>query len=238
VEVIASLGGTTEPVPGTYKYPNGTVIRLKAVPYAGYRFDRWVISGSYAPGHNIPPVYYPENVEEFVPPSLPSPSQLTMDSLVLSQNPLAITCGYGYTFQYQAVFVPIAAPTPPAGDVAIAIVLAGAGGTTDPAPGTYTFTNEPVSLKATADEGFEFLYWVVKGAIPGHDAIETSASLEIICQAGYTFSYQPVFKPSAAALPSAGVPSEYFYAAIIILAIVAVIAIAAAMMFRSRTTTK
>ncbi len=57
----------------------------------------------------------------------------------------------------------------------------------------------------------------------------------IICQAGYTYSYQPVFKPTATAAPSADVPSEYLYAIIIvILAIVAVIAIEVALMYRSR----
>jgi len=58
----------------------------------------------------------------------------------------------------------------------------------------------------------------------------------IICQAGYTYSYQPVFAPTDSAVPSdEAIPTEYLYATIIvILTIVAVIAIAVALMYRSR----
>jgi hypothetical protein len=34
-------GGTTDPPPGTYFYPDGTIVTLKAAPYAGYDHARW-----------------------------------------------------------------------------------------------------------------------------------------------------------------------------------------------------
>lgn len=45
------------------------------------------------------------------------------------------------------------------------------------------------------------------------------------------YTYQPVFKPSAAWLPSTGVDPTIFYVIIVILVIVAIVAIAVALMW-------
>jgi len=230
VVVVASVGGTTDPEAGTYQYNYGDTIKLEATPNEGYRFLYWSISGTYTPGHglNQPPIVFPSSVDPENPgdflPQFPDPSLLAMDSLILSTNPLTVICGYGYTFQYQPVFMSTATPVP--GNNSIAIVLAGTGGSTNPAPGTYTYpANEDVVLTATPNAGFEFLYWVATSDQTGHDSILTDKSLAVNCQQGYTFTYQPVFKPSAAVI-STGVDPTYLYVAIAVLAIVAVAAIA------------
>lgn len=231
VTLVAAVGGTTSPAAGTYTYNYGDTITLTATPSTGYKFAYWIIRGLYTPGHNVPPINYPEQAAEdpnWVP-AFPNPSQVAEDSLVTSSNPLKIICGYGYSYLYQPVFMSTATPSP--GNNSIVIVLAGAGGTTNPAPGTYTYLPDAaVTLTATPNSGFEFQYWIVTGAEPGHDAILTDQSLSINCQQGYTFTYQPVFKPSAATVPSTGVDPTIFYVVIAVLVIVAIIAVAVALM--------
>lgn len=41
------------------------------------------------------------------------PSTTGIDALVFTVNPANISCGYGYTYQYQAVFDPVNATVPP-----------------------------------------------------------------------------------------------------------------------------
>ena len=237
VVVVASVGGTTDPGPGVYEYPYGETIHLEATANEGYKFAYWLIRGQYTPGHNVPPINYPENYEadpDWVP-DFPDTSEATEDSLTTSTNQLNIICGYGYTYSYQPIFTAIAASDP--GDNAIVIVLAAAGGTTTPSPGTYTYLpDETISLRATPNEGFEFEYWVATGEETAHDAILIGSAQDIICGYGYTYSYQPVFSPAGADTGAEeGIPAMYFYVVIVVLAIVAVIAIAAALMYRGKS---
>ena len=240
VAVIASTGGTSDPAPGTYTYNYGDTITLTATPDSGFKFLYWIICGTYTPGHNIPPINYPENAytDPNWTPSFPPESTLTEDNLVTSTNPLSIKCGYGYTFAYQPVFTPVLG-TPPSEDNAVVVVLSATGGTTDPGPGTYTYLpDQTIDLEATPDSGFDFQYWIATGTVPGHDAILLDSKLAINCQAGYAYSYQPVFTPVGSTTSGGGVPAEYFYAIIIILVIIAVIGIGAALMYRGRSKSK
>jgi hypothetical protein len=243
----ASVGGTTVPTPSTYRYWNNTVIRLEAKPDSGYKFLHWVITGAYTPGHSVPPLVVPETAVDPdtgeligpVPPRVPVTS--TYDSLVVTQNPLNVVCGYGYTFQYEAVFV---ATTPPETErvEAVVVMKEASGGTTDPSPGTYTFVEgSTFTMTATPDDGYEFRYWIATGtgSVAGHgNTIITANPSTITCGFGYTYEYLAVFVPSGTAGEPSGTPVEYFYAAIIILAIVAVIGIAAALMYKSRSGAK
>lgn len=43
--IVAGTGGTTEPSPGTRPYDQGSVVRVTAVPSAGYRFLEWQENG-------------------------------------------------------------------------------------------------------------------------------------------------------------------------------------------------
>jgi len=38
-------GGTTDPAPGSYVYPEGTSVSVRAIPDAGYEFDYWMLDG-------------------------------------------------------------------------------------------------------------------------------------------------------------------------------------------------
>jgi len=43
--IIANVGGTTDPPPGTYNHTNGTTVDVTAVPDIGYSFDYWLLDG-------------------------------------------------------------------------------------------------------------------------------------------------------------------------------------------------
>jgi hypothetical protein len=234
VVVVASVGGTTDPAPGTYTYAEGETINLEATASDGFKFLYWIISGSYTPGHNLQPITYPVNAVDdpnYIPP-VPSPSLVAVDNLVTSLNPLKVICGYGYTYSYQPVFAPTTEPA--ATSDAIVVMLDSIGGATDPGPGTYRYSNgSTIVLKATPDEGYDFVYWVTVGA-DGHPYTFIDNPTSIICGYGYTYSYQPMFAPSGAAPPSAGVSIEYLVV-IGVLVIVAVIAVAAAVMYRGKS---
>ena len=237
VAVIASTGGTSDPAPGTYTYTEGDTITLEATADSGFKFQYWIICGDYTPGHNEPPINYPENAasDPNWAPVFPSESTLAQDNLVVSTNPLNIICGYGYTFAYQPVFTPITPTSSNETNNAVVIVLDALGGSTNPGPGTYRYTDgSTISLTATPNDGYDFAYWVAVGE-DGHPATIDDNPTNINCGYGYTYSYQAMFAPSGTTTqPTSGVPMEYL-AAIIVLVIVAVIAIGAALMYRSRS---
>lgn len=180
VIVTASEGGTTIPAPGTYTYPDGQVIALQAMPTDGYAFHYWVVTGNVTPGHQEPKtiyVYDPvtgESVANYTFPPTPTAS----DSLIITTAAANITCGYGYTFQYTAVFTPVsgghtpgATPEPtPSTTTAVVIISATAGGTVSPAPGTWVYNQgQNITLTATPSDGYTFHYWVVSGTFAqGH----------------------------------------------------------------------
>ena len=243
VVVVASIGGNTNPEPGTYYYPSGTIITLTATPWIGFTFERWVITGQFTPGHNIPPVILPPVTEDGeVQPTPPvGPVTSDYDSLVVVQNPLKIQCGYGYTYQYQAVFAPTSQTTS-AG--AILIMLGSVGGTTNPPAGTYTYTSDQeISLQATPGSGYEFKQWVIsQSAMPGHGVLEwdkvvyTTNPLATHTPIGYRYTYQAVFTPTGTTTPS-GIAVETFYIVIAVL-VIAIIIVAAVAVYAMRRRTK
>src|SRR3972149_11241492 len=119
---------------------------------------------------------------------------------------------------------PAPAPiTPPAGASGV-IMLQAAGGTTNPAPGTYFYTSgNVVTLTAKAYDGLKFLYWIIQGSTVQADNVppvylpdnETDVTglpppaaygalttlalsdnpLDMLCGYGYKYSFQPVFAP-------------------------------------------
>jgi hypothetical protein len=235
VVVAASVGGTTNPTPGNYIYNQGATINLQATPSSGYKFAYWTISGSYAPGHNSPPINYPENAVDdpnWVP-TIPSPASVAQDSLLTATNPLKIICGYGYTFVYQPVFVPTTATAVSSSNDAVVTVLQSLGGASNPTPGTYQYSNgSAIVLKATADSGYTFQYWVATGS-DGHPTTIADNPTNINCGYGYTYTYQPMFAPSNSNnSTSANSTPSYLYAIIVVLAIIAVAATIAAVVFK------
>lgn len=234
VVVASSLGGSTTPGPGAYVYAYGATINLQATANSGYKFLYWTIKGSYTPNHNQPPINYPEQAAEdpnFVP-SFPSPSQVVEDSLVTSTNPLKIICGYGYTFVYQPVFAPTTAPS--ATSDAIVKVVDSLGGTTNPGSGTYRYANgTTIRLQATPSPDYSFQYWVAVDE-DGHATTISDNPTNIICGYGYTYSYQPIFAPKGTTPTSTSIPEMYFYVIIAVLAILVVVGLVLAVMYRGK----
>lgn len=235
VVIAASLGGTTNLAPGAFVYNYGSTIHLQATPNTDYKFLYWSISGSYAPGHNQPPVNYPENAindPEFVP-KFPSPTAAAQDALITSTNPLDIICGYGYTYVYQPIFTPITVSTETNSTDAIVTVVNSVGGTTTPGAGTYHYQDgKTIHLQATANSGYDFVYWVATDA-NGHPTTIQDNPTNIICGYGYTYTYQPMFAPTGSNTNNSN-SSDYLYAIIVVLAVVAVIGVVAALVFRRR----
>ncbi|TFG79789.1 MAG: DUF11 domain-containing protein [Chrysiogenales bacterium] len=110
--IAAGAGGTTNPVPGTYTYVEGTSVSVQATASAGYRFKNW--SGDASGTTN--------------PTSVTMNGNKTMTANFVRQYTLTVT--------------------------------AGAGGTTRPVPGTYTYDEgTAVSVSATAATGYRFESW-------------------------------------------------------------------------------
>jgi hypothetical protein len=181
VVLLSSVGGTTSPAPGNYTYDNGTFIVFSAVPDNGFAFQYWIVSGAYTPGHTGNQIGYTVDPDTGALIPLPHPGTLTgIDALTFTTNPANITCGYGYTYSYQAVFAPVAStgatPTPvpqtsPATSGQQVInILPTIGGTTTPGPGTYAQDNgTTITMTATPADGFAFHYWIASGSYtPGH----------------------------------------------------------------------
>jgi hypothetical protein len=178
VVIPSSVGGTTDPAPGTYTYPNGTAFILTATPDAGYVFQYWIISGDYTPGHTgTQPTFFTDPDTGLSQPFPVPAAQSSLNSLVLYSNPQTITCGYGYTYQYQAVFAPIGGPSPAPGTTdAVVVILPSTGGTVSPATGTYNYANGTTfTLTATPAAGYVFHYWVVAGNYTSGHASTTSS---------------------------------------------------------------
>jgi hypothetical protein len=45
ITISATPGGTTNPVPGSYRYTAGTSVAVTAIPDSGYVFDHWILDG-------------------------------------------------------------------------------------------------------------------------------------------------------------------------------------------------
>ena len=48
LEISSAIGGTTDPVPGTYTYPVGTEVIVTATPEEDYHFDHWELDSENA----------------------------------------------------------------------------------------------------------------------------------------------------------------------------------------------
>lgn len=221
LQILSSIGGTTNPEPGTYSYLEGTDITLTATPEDGFEFLYWVVSGAITPGatQGILNEFLIDG-ELFIIPGTPQ-----IEYVLVIENPAQITCGYGYTYKYQAVFAPIAAGMqPPEGAVffdpfdafegsatregtTFVRVSTTMGGTTTPSPGTWRFGDlvEPnLTLTATPNEGFVFQYWIVTGDyMPGHGGdpsldtnLVTENPLTVNHGKGYSYNYEAVFTPT------------------------------------------
>jgi hypothetical protein len=247
VIIATTVGGTTSPAPGDYNYDSGATISIKAIPDSGYVFKYWTISGGYISAQNAPPLIIPStwidasgnlvdpNTGDPITVALPGATGETYDILTATQNPLGVVCGYGYTYEYQAVFD----HAPPSSRTeAVVDVMSAAGGSVNPGEGTYSFPDGgSITLTATANSGYAFQYWIVSGTgTQGHEnTLVIDNPLTVTCGAGYTYNYQPVFTPEGAVTTTEGIPATYFYAAVIVLVILVIAGFGVALMYRGKS---
>lgn len=224
IVILPSAGGTTNPEPGTYVHDEGTEITLEATPDEGFEFLYWVVKGEFTPNQPGQTEGNPNEVlidgEPIAIVRFPE-----IDFLSFTNNPAMITCGFGYTYEYQAVFVPILSGIGQpdqvifdpldtfgdwpmsASDISLVGVSATMGGSTDPSVGRYVFgenTEPTLTLSATPNEGYEFQYWIVTGDyMPGHGgdpSLDTNVialnPLEVTHGMGHSYNYEAVFVPT------------------------------------------
>jgi Divergent InlB B-repeat domain len=179
VQVLSSIGGTTDPAAGTYNYNDGTSVTFTATADTGFVFQEWIVS--IAGGSNT-----------------------------ATDASITIPVTGGVTYSFQAIFAPI--QVPPNGvavtdytTAAIVVVLAGAGGTTVPVPGTYAINDaSQLMLTATAAEGWKFDHWAItgypmQGAHGSFPFTPNPTDNPYTVDHGYgnTYAYQAVFTPTA-----------------------------------------
>jgi hypothetical protein len=200
IVMLDAVGGTATPS-GTTTYPSGTQVTLTATSTdTGFAFVNWVISDNSG-------------------------------STSVSDNPTTITVTGGNTYAVQPVFAPVV----PIGNAsiplnystaAIVVVLASAGGTTNPNAGTYALANASfLDLKANANSGYRFSHWVISGSdvSTGHGSIPTNLTptdnpYRVDHGYGNTYYYQAVFEPTSSPGPSPTVPEISGLAAIGVIA--------------------
>ncbi len=192
--IIATAGGTTDPIPGTYTYTEGANVQVTAIPDTNYKLVYWELDGAYNGTNNPTTVLIDKNhtlkayfalitytltittttggttnpasgIYTYSAGSyadvtaLPSANYM-FDHWVLdgspagSVNPISILMNSNHTLH--AVFSLI--------NYTLSITTT-AGGTTDPAPGTYVYTSgSSAVVTATPDINYKFIHWEIDGS--------------------------------------------------------------------------
>ena len=213
VEVLTTLGGSTNPAPGVYNYTDGTAVTFTATADNGFLFYQWVISTAASS--------YTDNVD--------NPLTLTLNATAAGG-----LNADGYTYSVQATFSPEAFIGPAGTTIntatdAIVVVLAGVGGTVSPDPGTYALASaSSFELTANPDSGWTFSHWVIGGTPLTHGTYSftdtpTNNPYDVDHGYGNTYSYQPVFSPISSSTSPTPTINEFSTASAIILALVLVI---------------
>lgn len=204
VTILPSAGGYTAPLDGNYSYPDGSSQTFTATPNDGFLFLEWTVV--------TPDFQYTDAVD----------------------NPLTITLNES-SYVIQATFTPEQLVAPAnltlSATNAVVVVIAGVGGTTSPAPGTYELANAAsLDLTAIPDSGFQFDNWVIAGTpMNGHGgysftATPTNNPYNVNHGYGNTYSYEAVFTPIGSTTPTPTVNEFSSAAAIIIAAILVLVA--------------
>jgi hypothetical protein len=180
--IITTVNGGTTDITGTTTYPDGTSFNITATPGDGYVFIDWIIATDSGSTNN-------------------------------QENPLTATLSGGTTYTITPEFDQILAPPglnlpSQMANAAIVVVLAGAGGTTSPAPGTYAVADATsMKLTATANSGWQFVHWTISGSPTTHGGYPvnftpTDNPYTVGHGYGYTYFYQAVFTPVGTTEPT------------------------------------
>ena len=194
--ISATIGGSTDPAPGAYTYSGGTTVAVNALPSSGYRFDHWVFDSSptgsvnpinilmnsshtlqavFAETHTLvisasaggttnpaPGTYTYDNPTNVTVQAIPNPNYrfdhwMYDDVNVGSQTTITVYVGSGHSLQ--AMFSLI--------NYTLTITST-AGGTTNPAAGTYTYASgTTANVSASANSGYVFDHWMLDGSPAG-----------------------------------------------------------------------
>jgi uncharacterized repeat protein (TIGR02543 family) len=187
--IAAGTGGTTDPAPGTYTHDSGAQVSITATPSSGYRFSGW--SGSVT--GTINPITITMDSDKSITANFirqytltiaagtggttnPAPGNYTHDSGTQVSITATPSSGYrftGWSGSATGTSNPITITMD--GDKSITAnfilqysltIAAGTGGTTNPAPGTYTHdSGTQVSITATPSSGYRFTGW--SGSVTG-----------------------------------------------------------------------
>jgi hypothetical protein len=215
VNMLNSIGGTTDPAPGTNTYADGTSVTFTATEDSSFFFINWIIAtaeGSSIVADN--PITIPVvggttyDVQAVFSPILPVPGVTTIPANLAT--------------------------------AATVVVLTSAGGTVSPAPGVYALADATsLKLQAMPDSGWVFSHWVIAGPNLSHGgypytAQPTDNPYTVDHGYGNRFSYQAVFTPEGSTEPTPTVPEFSSLATIIVALALAAIAFGT-YTFRRRT---
>jgi hypothetical protein len=190
--VSAGTGGTTNPAPGTYSYASGSSVNVTALPSVDYLFDHWVLDGSpygsanpasvlmngnhtlqavfaiinytltitttaggttnpapgayvYSSGSSVPVTASPNANYKFI--------RWQLDGSNVTTDPITVLMNSSHTLN--AVFSLLTYRL---------TVVGSAGGSTNPAPGVWVYTNgTSAAVTATADTYYLLDHWLLDG---------------------------------------------------------------------------
>jgi len=193
LEISSTIGGTTDPAPGTYTYSAGTEATVAATPEENYHVDHWELDGENAGSQN--PIAITMDANH----TLHAVFQEMKYTLTITTTPGGTTDPTPGEYIYSAgTQVPVSAIPDTnnlfdhwkldgenAGTTSPTEVLMNSnhtlhavfellrfnltittteGGTTDPAPRTYTYTaGSSVNVTAVPNSGYSFNYWLLDG---------------------------------------------------------------------------
>ena len=214
VIVNDTLGGSTDPTPGSHTYPDGTDVTFTATADTGYAFQDWIFST-------------PDGANTVSAASITIP----------------VTGGTTYTIQANFIplqIPPNGVAVTDFSKAATVVVLSSAGGTTSPVPGTYALADaSALQLRAIPDNGWTFSHWVISGPGLSHGgypftAQPTDNPYNVNHGYGSKFAYQAVFTPEGTTVPTPSIP-EFSSAAAIGIALVLVVVAFGTITYRRKT---
>ena len=196
--ITATAGGTTDPAPDTYVYASGSSVIVTATPDINYKFIHWEIDGSNVTDNPITilmdkdytlhAVFQLLTYRLTILGSTGGTTDPVSGNYVYVNGTLASVTAIPdvyYLFDYWKLD-----GNPAGSDNPISVLMiddhtlqplfkprnytltitATAGGTTDPTPGTYTYSaGTTVEVTAIPDAGYRFDHWVLDGSPAGSD---------------------------------------------------------------------
>ncbi|MEM3699768.1 MAG: DNRLRE domain-containing protein [Candidatus Bathyarchaeia archaeon] len=213
--ILSSTGGTTNPAPGTYTYPNGTYASVTAIPDANYLFDHWLLDGNPAGSanpinilmtddHTLQPIFVLRNYTLTITTTAggttnPASGVYTYPAGTVVQ--VTAIPNTGYRFDYWVLDGSPAGSANPISitmnndhtlqavfaEIHILTIAATAGGTTNPTPGTYTY-NVPTNVTVTAIpySNYYFDHWE-------YDSVNIGSANPITIYVGSVHNLRAVF---------------------------------------------